>query len=144
MPVCSTCNDTHGMDRSGVTVPCTQCPVPCGECRSGGRAPYCETTPCPCDCHRMVERLRVAEAVRDDARAASARYLATQRSLADKAAEFAVEVATLKVTLAVMTAERDAYRSMLSDIMAAAVGNTQTAAVWNRARELLMKGPSGG
>lgn len=53
--VCSTCNDTHGMELNGVIVMCTRCPTPCQQCRSGGNGPYCETTPCECDCHKRKD-----------------------------------------------------------------------------------------
>lgn len=58
-PVCSVCNDTHrvsfvdedrGEDRTWM---CTSCPVPCRQCANGGgRGPFCEKTPCPCECHK--------------------------------------------------------------------------------------------
>src|SRR5258708_3683073 len=46
------CNDTHIMNDKGWM--CTRCPTPCQECRgrAGGYAPFCETTPCSCLCHR--------------------------------------------------------------------------------------------
>lgn len=50
-PVCSTCNDTHRMKLHGRTVPCTRCPTPCQKCRAGGNGPFCERTPCACECH---------------------------------------------------------------------------------------------
>jgi hypothetical protein len=50
-PVCKTCNDTHRMSLDGRWVMCTRCPLPCQRCRFGGNGPYCETTPCACDCH---------------------------------------------------------------------------------------------
>jgi hypothetical protein len=30
---------------------CTRCPVPCQQCRAGGNGPFCERTPCYCECH---------------------------------------------------------------------------------------------
>lgn len=56
--VCSTCNDTHRMllGEEGRPVPCTGCPLPCGNCVThfNGMAAgaYCAETPCGCDCHR--------------------------------------------------------------------------------------------
>lgn len=47
-PTCTTCRDSHRMTRDGREVPCTFCPLPCAQCRSG---PYCATTPCACACH---------------------------------------------------------------------------------------------
>lgn len=78
-PVCSTCRDTHWMSRSGGkdNVMCTHCPTPCQRCRAGGNGPYCEHTPCSCDCHRkpsetvtegaseLPERIRVWPALKD-------------------------------------------------------------------------------
>lgn len=58
-PVCSTCNDTHRMwlgERGYVM--CTRCPSPCQRCRAGGDGPYCETTPCACDCHGATAQPR--------------------------------------------------------------------------------------
>lgn len=63
MPICSTCNDTHTMTLDGTVVMCTRCPVPCQECRSDGRGPFCETTPCACTCHEESQRRLAAEAV---------------------------------------------------------------------------------
>jgi hypothetical protein len=59
LPVCKRCNDTHMIEiHGGVTVMCTSCPVPCNVCRSGGRGPFCATTPCSCSCHRIDPRKR--------------------------------------------------------------------------------------
>ena len=49
--VCGVCNDTH-MVHIEHEVMCTSCPSPCSKCRAGGTGPFCETTPCPCDCHK--------------------------------------------------------------------------------------------
>jgi hypothetical protein len=49
--VCDACGDTHLVDKGGMTVMCTSCPVPCDLCRKGGTGPFCGTTPCPCACH---------------------------------------------------------------------------------------------
>lgn len=53
MPVCNTCNDTHRMTMYGASgaqnVMCTRCPLPCSSCSNG--PPYCEQTPCSCNCH---------------------------------------------------------------------------------------------
>ncbi len=53
-PVCKVCNDTYIMhfEESGKDRMCTHCPVPCQKCRRGGNGPYCENTPCSCDCHK--------------------------------------------------------------------------------------------
>ena len=51
-PVCKTCNDTHTMMLDERQVMCTRCPTPCQKCRQGGMGPYCENTPCSCECHR--------------------------------------------------------------------------------------------
>ena len=53
---CERCGDTHVMTlhREGHEdreVMCTSCPTPCQKCRQGGTGPYCETTPCGCECH---------------------------------------------------------------------------------------------
>lgn len=59
MPVCDVCNDSHMMtleDQGDVM--CTRCPVPCQKCRVGGRGPYCENTPCGCNCHYYNKTLR--------------------------------------------------------------------------------------
>lgn len=56
-PVCSTCRDTHRMRLRDREVMCTRCPVPCARCRAG-KAPFCETTPCACDCHAAKEAAR--------------------------------------------------------------------------------------
>ncbi len=50
-PVCETCNDSHLMWLTDRQVPCTRCPSPCGLCRAHGGA-YCQSTPCPCVCHK--------------------------------------------------------------------------------------------
>lgn len=52
--VCKICNDAHQMhfEETGTDRLCTHCPTPCQNCRAGGDGPYCETTPCPCDCHK--------------------------------------------------------------------------------------------
>jgi hypothetical protein len=47
--ICETCNDTHIMNDKGWM--CTQCPVPCSNCRMDGTGAFCETTPCSCVCH---------------------------------------------------------------------------------------------
>ncbi len=47
---CDYCKDTHVMPATGYA--CTRCPSPCQECRRGGNGPFCETTPCPCTCHK--------------------------------------------------------------------------------------------
>lgn len=62
-PVCTICNDTHSMvlHRDGDAdrvVMCTRCPVPCQRCRADGNGPFCETTPCPCECHRSGVAVR--------------------------------------------------------------------------------------
>jgi hypothetical protein len=49
---CLQCWDTHAMELGEKIVPCTFCPTPCQECRSGGTGPYCEKTPCNCNCHQ--------------------------------------------------------------------------------------------
>lgn len=59
-PVCSVCRDTHLMPwttDSGdkTTAMCTRCPVPCQLCRQGGNGPYCESTPCDCNCHETSQ-----------------------------------------------------------------------------------------
>ncbi len=54
LPVCHICDDSHRMDLGGTTVMCTWCPVPCQECRHGGTGPYCENTPCLCECHNKA------------------------------------------------------------------------------------------
>jgi hypothetical protein len=46
--VCAHCNDTRRMSIGEREVPCTRCPRPCEECRSGG---YCRSVPCSCRCH---------------------------------------------------------------------------------------------
>ena len=53
MTICTTCNDTHMMlfGEYHDEVMCTHCPMPCQRCRAGGHGAFCETTPCPCDCH---------------------------------------------------------------------------------------------
>lgn len=51
VPTCFACDDTHYMTMRGRTVMCTHCPTPCEKCRSDGRGPYCQTTPCACSCH---------------------------------------------------------------------------------------------
>ena len=48
--VCRVCLDTHRFPESGHM--CTSCPIPCEECRQGGRGAFCESTPCACKCHR--------------------------------------------------------------------------------------------
>lgn len=55
MPVCSRCKDTHFVEADVGRQMCTRCPVPCQKCRAGGNGPYCETTPCSCECHRATE-----------------------------------------------------------------------------------------
>lgn|GEM_PF-4443849 len=50
-PICSTCNDSHVMYYKDRRVLCTHCPRPCDECQAIGQYPYCETTPCQCECH---------------------------------------------------------------------------------------------
>lgn len=52
--VCDKCNDTHWMyfEEIGRKVMCTQCPIPCQECRFCGTGSYCEITPCDCVCHK--------------------------------------------------------------------------------------------
>jgi hypothetical protein len=61
--VCTRCNDTHKMTRGDREVSCTSCPRPCDKvtCRKSAVDAYCDTTPCPCDCH--VEKLAAAPAV---------------------------------------------------------------------------------
>lgn len=54
-PVCSVCNDTHYVDHDSGRQLCTSCPVPCQRCRAGGNGPFCESTPCGCECH-LVSR----------------------------------------------------------------------------------------
>lgn len=49
-PICKTCNDTHRV-LDDQEVPCPNCPVPCDNCRKGGNGPYCDETPCLCECH---------------------------------------------------------------------------------------------
>lgn len=62
--ICGTCDDTHRMDKNGLVVPCTACPVPCGECREGMTA-YCVQS-CRCACHRDSEKpMSPVEALRD-------------------------------------------------------------------------------
>lgn len=53
-PVCKICKDTHIMhfEETGQDRMCTHCPLPCQDCRQGGTGPYCERTPCVCQCHR--------------------------------------------------------------------------------------------
>jgi hypothetical protein len=58
-PVCETCNDTHVMllhrpNGDVREVMCIRCPVPCQRCRSGGNGPFCEHTPCACECHKRA------------------------------------------------------------------------------------------
>lgn len=53
-PVCRICNDTHVMHFDDSSVMCTHCPTPCQKCRKGGNGPYCEKTPCDCECHKKV------------------------------------------------------------------------------------------
>ena len=48
--VCRTCQDTHEMSLGSRLVMCTFCPVPCVEC-ARSLSPYCEKTPCSCECH---------------------------------------------------------------------------------------------
>jgi hypothetical protein len=55
-PVCSTCDDTHMMALRDRDVMCTFCPLPCQACRTGGNGPFCSSTPCACECHRVVAR----------------------------------------------------------------------------------------
>lgn len=54
--MCTACNDTHRLRlfSTGDIVMCTQCPIPCQECRAGGNGPYCASTPCTCECHRKI------------------------------------------------------------------------------------------
>lgn len=64
--ICKTCKDTHRVPApEGKTGPfgdetwmCTDCPIPCQECRAGRNGPYCERTPCKCDCHSSHYRYR--------------------------------------------------------------------------------------
>lgn len=51
-PTCKVCKDSHVMILDDRAVPCTFCPVPCKECRLDKIGAYCESTPCPCDCHK--------------------------------------------------------------------------------------------
>lgn len=56
-PVCDRCNDTHWVTwrRDGEVerrVMCQFCPLPCQQCRACGNGPFCEKTPCPCECHK--------------------------------------------------------------------------------------------
>lgn len=51
VPVCVACDDTQRM-RTEPSWACTSCPRPCGICRQGGNGPFCEHTPCICECHR--------------------------------------------------------------------------------------------
>lgn len=53
-PVCSTCDDTHRMTLRDREVMCTFCPFPCQACRAGGNGPFCSSTPCGCECHRVA------------------------------------------------------------------------------------------
>jgi len=55
---CSKCEDTHRMWLESQTryVPCTFCPVPCQKCGNG--KPYCNKTPCICDCHKNDTQIR--------------------------------------------------------------------------------------
>lgn len=62
-PVCYACKDTHArtIRRDGYedqVFMCTSCPTPCQKCRAGGNGPFCETTPCSCECHLRVRRTR--------------------------------------------------------------------------------------
>lgn len=57
MTVCYYCWDTHLVTVTNdygedATQMCTHCPTPCHKCREGGLGPYCETTPCDCECHK--------------------------------------------------------------------------------------------
>ena len=58
-PVCSKCNDTHMVQDSRYEheIMCTGCPVPCQECRVGGKGAFCGETPCSCECHRKDDDL---------------------------------------------------------------------------------------
>jgi len=53
-PVCKKCNDIHIIlsESEGRHYMCTACPVPCQKCRQDGYGPYCEHTPCDCECHK--------------------------------------------------------------------------------------------
>lgn len=51
-PVCSQCNDTHWVETEYGKRMCQYCPIPCQKCRVGGNGPFCETTPCSCECHK--------------------------------------------------------------------------------------------
>lgn len=57
--VCKVCKDTHKMvfETDGRSVMCTNCPVPCNKCRANGNGPYCEQTPCSCECHKKTTRI---------------------------------------------------------------------------------------
>ena len=51
-PICTTCNDTHGVETERSTIMCTHCPTPCRKCASvNGFGPYCATPHCDCNCH---------------------------------------------------------------------------------------------
>ncbi len=52
--ICKRCNDTHIMisNEDGRNFMCTHCPVPCQKCRVNGNGPYCQHTPCDCECHK--------------------------------------------------------------------------------------------
>ncbi len=58
-PVCAACGDTHRVhvEDHGERM-CTRCPTPCQKCRAGGNGPYCEHTPCGCECHGQHHQYR--------------------------------------------------------------------------------------
>ena len=52
-PICKHCNDTHNIENAfGERRMCTDCPTPCQKCRANGNGPYCQHTPCDCECHK--------------------------------------------------------------------------------------------
>jgi hypothetical protein len=78
-PVCSHCDDTHWVEvEDNGPQMCQRCPLPCEKCRYGA---YCETTPCPCSCHKHVS----AEESRENPlyERMRTRYAEMERDLAD-------------------------------------------------------------
>jgi hypothetical protein len=53
-PICNICNDTHKMP--GTNWMCVECPIPCKVCSINGNGPFCEFTPCYCQCHKEDKR----------------------------------------------------------------------------------------
>ena len=53
-PDCEKCGDTHEVFAPWLTstIPCSDCPRPCEECRGDSFRAYCKVAPCPCGCHR--------------------------------------------------------------------------------------------